>query len=621
MSTSRRKEVFVNRPKAKATEIPWQEPPAATNPVVKGYALHLGAIAISNLHFVQSLLWGNAGFNGLRNRVELEGFAPRYDPTVMKVDGDVVSSSKQTTDDEGEEGGYGVQKKLLEEAWEGKRPTSTAQVSVLDYTEAYRSGQLTPTAVAQALLPLIRKDATRHSVAFLQVREDLVLQAAEESTKRYRAGRPLSPLDGVPVAVKDEVDVAGYRKCFASRLDFTRKDDATSFCVRKWQEAGAVLMGKTIMHELGIDTTNNNPIFGTPRNPNNDQYYTGGSSGGSAYACAAGLMPLVQGNDGGGSIRIPANYCGLYGLKTSHGRVSSSPSLNLARSTGVCGPMAANMVDLEIGYRIMAQPDGEDADSKLFQAPGSIPPPDRKKILGIYRPWFDRADPVVKEACQKTLDHLTSKLGYATVDITLPLLHDAQMAHAMTILTELNTGLDPKDTHKLSAPTKVLVSVGRQTTSVDFLQAQRLRELLMQHLAYLYEKHPGLIIVTPTTPNAGWRIERGDLSHGLTNGNMQVRNMEYVYLANFTGNPAITLPCGYTDPLPGTSSPGRIPLGLMGMGDWCGEDDLLAFGYDCESYLGSSRERPGNWVDVLELAGAAGAGVDVDADGGGADGQ
>lgn len=472
------------------------------------------------MNFVQNFLWNNAGFNGLRDREELEGVEPRYDPTVIKINSDASSKIKKSDE---------ILKSLLDEKWDAKKPGSSAQLSILDYAAAYRSGKLTPTAVAKALLPLINREAekpTKHSTAFLQVREDLVLKAAAESTKRWQAGKPLSPLDGVPVAVKDEVDISGYRKCFGSRLDFTRKDDATSFCVRKWQEAGALLMGKTLMHELGIDTTNNNPIYGTPLNPNNEGYYTGGSSGGSGYACAAGLMPLVEGNDGGGSIRIPANYCGLYGLKTSHARVSKHPSLNLARSTGVCGPIAANMVDLEVGYRIMAQPDAEDPQSALFQQPAGVPS-NRKKVLGIYKPWFDRADPVVKESCQKTIDYLTSKAGYSTLDISIPLLHDGQMAHAMTILTELCVGINPNNTHKLSAPTKVLMSVARHTTSVDLLQAQRLRELIMQHLSYLYNKHPGLIIVTPTTPNAGWKIEKGDLSYGLTNGNMQVRNMEY----------------------------------------------------------------------------------------------
>lgn len=186
------------------------------------------------------------------------------------------------------------------------------------------------------------------------------------------------------------------------------------------------------MHELGLDTTNNNPWFGTPRNPYHAGFYTGGSSGGSAYAVASGLVPFAVGNDGGGSIRIPANYCGVYGLKTSAGRVSIRPTANLARSNGVCGPIAGNMVDVEVGYRVMAEPDQFDGDGGLWVPPGSSSKDGpRKKTLGVFKAWFDRADSPVKEACMKAVDYLTSKLGYEVVDIEIPLLHEGQLAHAM----------------------------------------------------------------------------------------------------------------------------------------------------------------------------------------------
>jgi Asp-tRNA(Asn)/Glu-tRNA(Gln) amidotransferase A subunit family amidase len=122
-----------------------------------------------------------------------------------------------------------------------------------------------------------------------------VQKAAEASTARYGAGKPLGVLDGVPIAVKDEVDVEGYKKCYGSKKDFTTKFDQTSWCVAKWEEQGAVLVGKTNMHEIGMDTTNLNTTYGTPLNPYNDHYYTGGSSGGSGYAVGAGLVPFALG--------------------------------------------------------------------------------------------------------------------------------------------------------------------------------------------------------------------------------------------------------------------------------------------------------------------------------------
>jgi Asp-tRNA(Asn)/Glu-tRNA(Gln) amidotransferase A subunit family amidase len=117
----------------------------------------------------------------------------------------------------------------------------------------YKSGKLTPTDVAEALIPLISKDpAGEHSLAFLESKAELVRGAAKVSTKRYQEGKSLGPLDGVPVAVKDEVDLKGYKRTLASDLDFTNKDDETAWCVKLWEEAGAIVIGKTNMHEIGL---------------------------------------------------------------------------------------------------------------------------------------------------------------------------------------------------------------------------------------------------------------------------------------------------------------------------------------------------------------------------------
>ena len=314
-----------------------------------------------------------------------------------------------------------------------------------------------------------------------------------------------------------------------------------------------------------------------------------------------GIIPFAIGTDGGGSIRIPASYCGVFGLKPSHGRVSTSPSLSVANTTVVLGPLASNMADLEISYRVLATPDPHNPASALF-APPQPYTGERKKVLGVYKTWFDRADPSVRTVCQKALDYFTTELGYKIVDITLPMIHEGQMAHAMTILAEV--AASHPDVTGLTAPNKVLITVGGKTPSVDFLLAQKLRNLIMQHLAYLFRKHPGLIIVTPTTPNPGWHIKGGksDLKYGVSDGNMSVRSMEYVWMANFTGVPCISFPVGYVDPVEGKD---KIPIGLMGNGEWGSEDALIEFGYDGESWLNSGleggRKKPKGWVDVLDL--------------------
>lgn len=593
---------FFNYPDPKNVDIPYKSPDAPKNPVVRGLPLYYGASLISSVGFIQNHLWSNTGFNRLRGRPELEDVPPRYDPTVIPITSNAESSSAEYT---------------AVTATENPRiPPADANGrfhSIHDYHEAYKSGRTTPTAVIEALLPLIRRNEpkpTPHATAWIELREDLILSAAAASTERYKSGKPLGVLDGVPVSVKDEVDVSGYKKRIGTTVDHSNGGRCeTSFCVAQWEAAGAVVVGKTTMHELGLDTTNNNPNHGTPLNPYNPHYYTGGSSGGSGYAVGAGLLPFALGADGGGSIRIPANYCGVYGLKTSHGRVSGRPTPSLAASTGVLGPIAANVADLEVAYRVMAAPDALHASSSLFTSPTSpsalttTTSPTRPKLLGICQPWLARADPPVRAAVQKTIDHLVSTRGYRTLDINLPLLADGQSAHALTILSEIASGRP--STAGLTPANKVLISVGSRAGAVDLLQAQKVRALLMQHLAQLYRTHPGLVIVSPTTPNPGWHISGGpgDLKYGVSDGNMSIRSMEYVWLANFTGCPALSAPVGYADPVEGE---GRVPVSVMGMGEWGSEDALLGFGYDVEEYLNGAleggRQRPGAWIDVLKLA-------------------
>ena len=174
------------------------------------------------------------------------------------------------------------------------------------------------------------------------------------------------------------------------------------------------------MHEIGADTTNNNPNWGTPKNPHNDLYYTGGSSGGAAYAVSAGLVPVALGTDGGGSIRIPSSFCGVYGLKPSHSRLEDTGS-----TVTVVGPLAASMADLEAAYRVLASPNPAEPNCSLFAPPGS-PDLDHPKVLGIYKEWFDKSDPSVLSACTQVVDYFRDKLDYSVVQIEIPHLPEGQ---------------------------------------------------------------------------------------------------------------------------------------------------------------------------------------------------
>lgn len=199
--------------------------------------------------WVRNFAWRNAGFADLRDiRREIEDYEPRYDPTVIPVS--PGSGSKAASARTPSETNTPTPKRGM---------PASGYYSVADYHRLYLSGEITPTAVAKALIPLIRRDVdspSRYSTAWFETKVDLVMAAARASTKRYRKGKPLGPMDGIPTAVKDEYDIDGYHTCLGSRNDYTTHptdgSSRTSWAVRKLEEAGAILLGKLSMHEFGL---------------------------------------------------------------------------------------------------------------------------------------------------------------------------------------------------------------------------------------------------------------------------------------------------------------------------------------------------------------------------------
>jgi Asp-tRNA(Asn)/Glu-tRNA(Gln) amidotransferase A subunit family amidase len=305
----------------------------------------------------------------------------------------------------------------------------------------------------------------------------------------------------------------------------------------------------------------------------------------------AGLVPIALGADGGGSIRIPSSYCGIWGLKPTHGRVSASPTPGLANTVCVYGPMATSIDDLALAYRIMATPapTAEDSQSASFPNPlASIPSTSaiaaRRKVIGLVRPWIDRAEPSVRVVFDAALRHYQHQQGYSVIDIDIPYLPEGHRAHSLTILSEISSGVGRSQIRDLTPHNKLLLSVtGNMATAQDFLASQKMRHLLMCHLAHLFTQYPGLVIFTPTCPIPGSKIECGaaDLTHGVADGKASVRSMEYTWLANFTGCPAISCPAGY-------NPDSGVPIGLMGMSEWGTEEALFHFARDGEAVLDSN---------------------------------
>ena len=286
-----------------------------------------------------------------------------------------------------------------------------ACATIHDYATAYQSGGATPDDVARRVLDaLAASEALSPPLRLLIACDrDDVLEQAAAATARWRAAMPLGPLDGVPIAIKDEFDQVPYRTTVGTRFMGREPALADATVVARLRAAGALLVGKANMHELGITPTGLNPHHGAARNPYDTSRDTGGSSSGSAAIVAAGICPAAIGADGGGSIRIPASFCGVVGLKPSYGRVSEFGDAPLGWSVSHVGPIAAVARDAALVYAAIAGADPNDPRTIGQPAPtlaGSERGDLRGLALGIYRPWFEHASPAVTAACVALLEGL-----------------------------------------------------------------------------------------------------------------------------------------------------------------------------------------------------------------------
>jgi len=462
---------------------------------------------------------------------------------------------------EAETGSEPLVESLLQE--KSNRAEGFAFAGVKDYAEAYRSGKTTSEAVAGHVLRAVDESegGTRPLRAMIACDHDDVMDQAKASTQRFRDGTPLSVFDGVPVAVKDEVDMVPYGTTVGTRFLGRLPAVADATVAARMRAAGALLIGKANMHEIGIGVTGLNPHHGAVRNPYNPDHHTGGSSSGSAAAVAAGLCPVAIGADGGGSIRIPSALCGVYGLKATYGRVSVFGAAPLDWSVGHLGPIAADPIDLALSYAVMAGSDPKDPLSNM-QPPVSIDgfgSSDLKGIkLGVYRPWFNHATPPVAEACETMLKALEA-MGAIVIDVTIPELDLLRIAHTITIASEMAACMDRYDEeHRtdFGLDVRINLALARSFTARDYLQAQCARTRIIEHF------HKALTevdaIVTPSTGCTAPAIPKDALPDGESNLSVVMQIMRFAAAANFTGLPAVSFPAGY--------DPQGLPIGFQAIG-------------------------------------------------------
>jgi Asp-tRNA(Asn)/Glu-tRNA(Gln) amidotransferase A subunit family amidase len=442
--------------------------------------------------------------------------------------------------------------------------------SIADFARAYRDGATDPGAVADRVLAAIQQsDAADPPLrAMIAVNPADVRAQAEASAARHRAGRSLGPFDGVPVAVKDEFDVMGYPTTAGMRSVTTiARSDAT--IAGRLRRAGAVLIGKANMHEIGIDTLGFNVHHGSPRNPYDPSRYPGGSSSGSAVAVAAGLCPVAVSADGGGSIRIPSALCGVVGLKSTWSRVSVAGAFTLGWSIAHAGAIAATARDAALAYAVMAGPDPRDPTTWGQPLPDldGVGAPDIGGLrIGVFDPWFEDADPAVVATARELIAGLEAR-GARVVPVEVEHLELGRVAHGVAILSEMATALEGQGVslRDLSLPSRVTLAVGRQLTGRDYVRAQQARTLLYQALERALQNAD--VVVTPTTALVAPPIPADALSRGESDLETTSGLMRYIFLANLTGHPAISVPAGYDDR--------GMPVGLQAIGRPWAESTLL----------------------------------------------
>ena len=436
--------------------------------------------------------------------------------------------------------------------------------------------------------------------AFLTVTRAKALEDAKQSEKFLQRRRPRSPLEGIPIAIKDNLYTAGVRTTAGSKIlrDFVPRHDATA--VARLRKAGAVLLGKTNLHEFAYGVTTGNPHFGAAHNPWDLERIPGGSSGGSAAAIAAGLCVASLGTDTGGSIRIPASLCGIFGIKPSFGRVSCYGAVPLAPSLDHVGPLARTAGDAAVLLGVIAGADPLD-DSTLAQ-PRLKPFADARQISARLRPrftkkrplrlgwprdyFFDAIDPEVVFAMDAAARSF-KELGAIMEEVSLPHVRDGDAPSTAIALAEATyvheaEGWFPAHAADYGEDVRKRLEMGRDIRAADYLAALDVRKRVRADFGAAFERVDA--ILAPATPIPAPRIGENVVMIGATEESVRSALIRTNRPANLTGLPALSMPCGWTR--------GGLPIGMQLIGKQWRELDLLVIARLFEQANPEFRRRP-----------------------------
>lgn len=463
------------------------------------------------------------------------------------------------------------------------------QLPINDLSDLLRKGEVSSVEVTKIFLKRI-EEVDKKINSYISLTKEFALKQAYEADKRLKKGGDLPLLLGIPISIKDLICIEGINATCGSKMlqNFVPFYSAT--VINRLQENGAVFLGKTNMDEFAMGSSNENSFFGVTRNPWDLDYVPGGSSGGSAAAVAADLCMGSLGSDTGGSIRQPANFCGVVGLKPTYGRVSRFGLVAFASSLDQIGPITKNVADAAILMNIISGKDQFDSTS------ADVPVPDFTKSLvnnvkglrvGVPKEYFvEGMDQEVEKSIKEGLK-VFEELGAEPIDVTLPHTEFAVATYYILASAEASSNLARYDGVKYgyrAVPSNDLHGMYRNTRKKGFgnevkrrimlgtyvlsagyydafyLKAQKARTLIKKDFDNVFEKCD--VIIAPTTPYPAFKLGEK------TEDPLQMYISDILTIsANLAGIPAISIPCGFNK--------NGLPIGMQIMAKHFEEETVL----------------------------------------------
>jgi Asp-tRNA(Asn)/Glu-tRNA(Gln) amidotransferase A subunit family amidase/anaerobic selenocysteine-containing dehydrogenase/GMP synthase-like glutamine amidotransferase len=421
-----------------------------------------------------------------------------------------------------------------------------AYMSAIDLVAHYRDRTLSPVEVARHLLDRIAELNPKLN-AFRLVDEETTLAMAKASEQRWLSGEPCGSLDGIPVSIKDLVTTKGWSTLRGSKaIDPNQAWTVDAPVVARLREQGAVFLGKTTTPESGHKVVTQSPLTGITYNPWDLQKTPGGSSGGAAAALASGLGPIAVGTDGAGSIRIPASFCGVFGLKPTWGRVPIYPVSTFGRMSTI-GPMSRTVADAALMYNVIAQPDQRDCFA--------LPDDDRDYLQGLeagikglkiaFSPTLGQPCSVDPEVAKLVADAAMTfqelgtqvetvdlKWSFDLMEMFLPIWY-ASYANFLRLYS-------PQQLQLMDPDLLAVAAEGNRLSLLDYFEAMNQRGIICAQVQELFNQYD--LLLTPTMPIAAFEAGR-TRPEGYQDDWSWV---PFTYLFNLTEQPAASVPCGFT---------------------------------------------------------------------------